>query len=946
MKEKKRENHIFPFLWMRGEAEEVIREEIGKIYECGIREICVEARPHPDFCGPGWWHDMDIIIEEAKKREMRIWILDDKHFPTGYANGLIENKYPERKKTYIQYSSADVFGSPHQLTLNVRQMLKPTIKFWEIGKPFNQEERDKNEFVSMTAIKFHHGNVFTEESIDLSDTFDGEFATFELPEGQWKIVVVYKTRTDGGDEAYINLIDQVSAHTQIEGVYEAHYERYGEEFGKVIAGFFSDEPQFGNIAGFDKDAIVGKKQMPLPWSDELEEMLKQKYGSRLYRILPYLWNSSDEMQIVPQIRFTYMDYVSRLYEKHFSRAIGNWCEEHGVEYIGHVVEDDSTHSRLGMGAAHYFRAMSGQHMAGIDCIGGQVVYGAPDALRTDMVSIDGEFYHYLIGKMGASCGHLDPKKKGRTMCELFGAYGWKFGVRDMKYVLDHLLAKGVNYLVPHAFSMAEYPDADCPPHFYARGNNPEFPYFAELMKYAEEMCSMFSGGQHIATAAVLYDAEAEWSGERMAMQRVGRELLEHQIDFDVVSTDMLYQEADHYQTKVENGKLKIHEESFDVLIVPYAERITKELAEFIKENPGFPVWFVEGLPEGIVNEETETRDIEKGCADKGYADKAVNGETGSGVRESGLMETVRRYPVVMLGELAERMKDEGFFEISLKEAFPYLSVYHYRTDRNLYFLLNESAEKNFCGEICLPCVNQLKIRKGVNGGWKSLPIQSQTEEGKALVKIQLYPGEACVVAEELMGETENTEDAGNTENAGNTEGAGNIKGVENAEDVQVYSDVYCVEDEILEEYKEVLSLSRDWTYSRVRAIEYPEFSDPVHVDTLTPVSQEDPKFSGIIRYEKSFQLFRKSEHAMIRFEHVYEVMTLWVNEVKVGICIRPPYQMEIGHLLKEGENTIRVEVATTPARDQMNYPTPPFVMSHVAMEPTGMFGEVELIEKK
>ena len=75
-------------------------------------------------------------------------------------------------------------------------------------------------------------------------------------------------------------------------------------------------------------------------------------------------------------------------------------------------------------------------------------------------------------------------------------------------------------------------------------------------------------------------------------------------------------------------------------------------------------------------------------------------------------------------------------------------------------------------------------------------------------------------------------------------------------------------------------------------------------------------------------------------------MTLWVNEVKAGICIRPPYQMEIGHLLKEGENTIRVEVATTPARDQMNYPAPPFVMSHVAMEPTGMFGEVELIEKK
>ena len=73
------------------------------------------------------------------------------------------------------------------------------------------------------------------------------------------------------------------------------------------------------------------------------------------------------------------------------------------------------------------------------CIRDRIVYGAPVETRRGMVDADGEFYHYALGKMGASCGHLDPKKKGRTMCELFGAYGWSFGVRDMKYLLDHLL---------------------------------------------------------------------------------------------------------------------------------------------------------------------------------------------------------------------------------------------------------------------------------------------------------------------------------------------------------------------------------------------------------------------------------------------------------------------------------------------------------------------------
>ena len=118
---------IFPFLWMRGEEEAILRREIEKIAQCGIRAVCVEARPHDDFCGPGWWHDMDIVLDEAKKRGMRVWILDDKHFPTGYANGLIETKYPERKKQYLACTVADVFGASRELTLNVGRMLKPSI---------------------------------------------------------------------------------------------------------------------------------------------------------------------------------------------------------------------------------------------------------------------------------------------------------------------------------------------------------------------------------------------------------------------------------------------------------------------------------------------------------------------------------------------------------------------------------------------------------------------------------------------------------------------------------------------------------------------------------------------------------------------------------------------------------------------------------------------------
>lgn len=64
--QSKGSNYIFPFLWLHGEEEAVLREYMGAINDSGIGAVCIESRPHPDYCGPQWWHDMDIILDEAK----------------------------------------------------------------------------------------------------------------------------------------------------------------------------------------------------------------------------------------------------------------------------------------------------------------------------------------------------------------------------------------------------------------------------------------------------------------------------------------------------------------------------------------------------------------------------------------------------------------------------------------------------------------------------------------------------------------------------------------------------------------------------------------------------------------------------------------------------------------------------------------------------------------
>lgn len=875
------ENHILPFLWMRGEQEAVLREEMEKIHACGIGAVCLEARPHEEFCREGWWHDVDIIMDEAKKRGMKIWILDDKHFPTGYANGLIAEKYPERKKWYINHSKVNVAGFPgRRLTIELGRMLKPAIGFWEIEQSFaGMEARKSNCLLAIIAVQVKEGSYLKNEIIDLTDTAEGEFATFTLPEGMWSVFVIFKTQTDGGDDTYINMIDRASAHTQIEGVYEAHYARYADEFGKTILGFFSDEPQFGNLREVCYDAKLGKKKMPLPWSDELEEILRGIYGGSYVKYLPFLFQEGDKA-VQHRIRYDYMNAVSQLYQKNFSEVIGSWCEEHGVEYIGHVVEDSGCHSRLGMGAAHYFRALSGQHMAGIDVIGEQVVFGAPVHERQGIGGIggDGEFYHYALGKLGASCGHLDPKKKGRTLCELFGAYGWGFGVRDMKYVLEHLLVRGINELVPHAFSMAEYPDADCPPHFYARGNHPQFPMFAYLMKYANRMCALLSGGTHAASVAVLYDAEADWVDDAMPMQKVCRELMEHQIDFDIISTDML-SDLQAFNGSFDGKRLLVNGVVFDALIVPQMKTVPEAFYEFAVKRGEFPVIFVNEYPEEVI-----------------YGDAAM-------------AEQLTGCDRCALSGLGAEIQRRGIKRIEVDTPFAQLSFYHYKKERSLFVFLNESPNEAFCGNVTLPVEGEVICYDGFRDLYWSMDCRRL--EGSVTVALELAPGECIVLLE---------------------------RGDECVEDE------YQTLRQQLEGTTSV-DLSEGWKVTLSRAAADPQVEEELHMETLTAVSDLRPAFSGIIRYSRNLSIDTIPNEAYLRAEQVYESMEVFVNGKSAGVRIAPPYLINIADYLKLGKNKLTVKVYTTPAREQLTCERPPFDFSYDALEATGMYKTVELMIK-
>ena len=575
------ENYIMPFFWQHGAEESTLREYMEKIDSSGIHAVCLEARPHPDYVGPKWWQDVDVIMDEARHRGMRVWILDDSHFPTGYANGAVKNAPEHLKRWYLEEKALEVDGPLEGFRLAAATDLGSRRM---MGRVFQRKGETLVAVILARRQEDPNGRVWYDQLQDVTDRLENGWLKMDIPQGHW-VVFTYTKLMEAVQKAsdHISFLEKESCRILLDTVYEPHWERYKEDFGKTFAGFFSDEPGFYNLGGTGFGMVKIGDQMPLPWSDQVWRLFQQRMGGPT--AIVGLYNDLNGAQA--KARVTYMDIITRMYEENFSRQLGDWCEEHGVEYIGHVLEDVGLHSRLGPGTGHYFRAMAGQHMGGIDVVLNQLI--------PDRDYGKNGFYHYSIQQLAASAAHQNPRMKGRAMCEIFGAFGWSEGLSMMKWMADHMLVGGINWFVPHAFTEKAFPDPDCPPHFYAHGMNPQYRYMHLVFDYMNRVCHLLNGGRAAVDNAVLFPAEGEWAGGYRDYGVIGKLCLTHQIPYELVCVDALE------TASVSQGRLQVGEASYRTLLVDHIDLLPDQALAQLERlyRQGACVRFVGHAPKGL-----------------------------------------------------------------------------------------------------------------------------------------------------------------------------------------------------------------------------------------------------------------------------------------------------------------------------------------------------------
>lgn len=94
-----------------------------------------------------------------------------------------------------------------------------------------------------------------------------------------------------------------------------------------------------------------------------------------------------------------------------------------------------------------------------------------------------------------------------------------------------------------------------------------------------------------------------------------------------------------------------------------------------------------------------------------------------------------------------------------------------------------------------------------------------------------------------------------------------------------------------------------------------------------------PHYSGRVTYTQRFRLpsTYMGQDLVLEFEDVRETVEVWLNGESAGYCIWPPYRLPIGHLIREGDNELKVAVTNT-AANLLGRP-----------QPSGLLGTVRIV---
>ena len=584
------------------------------------------------YLSPEHMDQVKFTVGEAAKRNMRLWIQDESDYPSGFAGGYISERYPQLG---MQDIVADI-----QVHVQPGQTLAMPVPPDTLAI-YATETDQKQEIKQVIPIA-------VPGDMQLKWLTPAEGSTPNEPRYFWQVTFVRHiylssptrnfnradgTRAKDGTYSLIDYLDSKATDAFLATVHETYRSAVGDQFGKIVLGFFGDEPDWSS---------------GIPWTPTLLEQFRQQKG---YDLLPYIpqWFSHKGTEESRRANADYYDVWSGIFRNSFFGEQAAWAKKYNVEYLVHLNHEETMLS-LEHSEGDYFRDNRFVEVPGIDNLS-QLV---PSAVhRPDGVwNINNNF-----PKLASSAAHLF----GRP--QVWAEEGGGVGI-DGKYQMDFQLVRGVNALeirVPVMRGGGGEPTSS--PAVIA-------PEAAMTAWYANRGGYLMAIGRPAAQVGLYHPGNSIWLGGDDAQEadrsttKLGWELFEHQVDWDYFDEQSLSSVA-----TIENGGFRnLSGQTYKAIVLPSMTVITRTGLERLREfaRAGGKVIFVGKTPRLLLDktfmEAHETPDLSF----------------------STLIEASGDITPAVLAALPKP-------DLKLDAAFPRLTYTHRKwRDGDMYYLFNES----------------------------------------------------------------------------------------------------------------------------------------------------------------------------------------------------------------------------------------------------------------
>ena len=270
-------------------------------------------------------------VEYCNQTGMKVWLYDEKGYPSGTAGGLTLKKNPDFEAKGLVGIFNTVESGENVSIEFPKGHEKLIAAFAYDGSSF--DDIDIESAVPLSDLNY------TNESE--SPKFIAWFISKQLYEGTHAQHNVCESRR------YVDLMNGEAVKEFISNTYEVYANHLGEYFGNTIEAMFTDEPSC--MAYYLNNGLYPKSvhdefddTIPLlpvlNWTNDFSARFVKLYGYKIEKYLPYVFGGNSERAF--KIREDYHNAVSKFYEESFLKQIGDFCEKTNIAFSGHLLMEE------------------------------------------------------------------------------------------------------------------------------------------------------------------------------------------------------------------------------------------------------------------------------------------------------------------------------------------------------------------------------------------------------------------------------------------------------------------------------------------------------------------------------------------------------------------------------------------------------------------------------